>query len=484
MPVLGNPMAQAPPLFPGARTEALSLASRATLLDQPLHGSIEDMFRINQTLQQWQHSGVPRPQPAVDTTSRLEPAHHNYIEQLHLIFRQQASARAARDAKGRGKGKPQPTYAEQIAAAGSTEVEVEFDGDDRMCSICICEFETGDAVCRLVCRHLFHVECWHNLLVTHPEDRIFCPNRRGPGRTIARFRFVASPIHAYREPPAFEPPRVHVLPSASSREQTIGSHASYQSTESHRTFPCWASNVAQSPLDVYHATTSLPNGRLGVIVDVGSWWNLLGKHLARQAAERAIRHGFPPQQRKLEQPLQIQGVGDGTQLCEWQASLTIASPDETGAASLHTFEAPVVGGTGAGLPGLLGHKTIRDKDGVLQTSPGKEMLSFPGPGGYKIQWSPGTKHFPLTLAQSGHLIIPIDEYDKVPAAGGLAERQMTFHTHQRPGSTSSSSRDGLQPPTAPPPHSPSPSSSATPTPPPPARTPDDRAPVVDEPVYR
>ena len=485
MPILGNPMAPAPPLFPGARTEALPLPSRATLLDQPLRGPIDDIFRITHAMHEWQASGATRPEPAVETISRLEPAHHNYIDQLHLISRQQASARAAANAKGKGKGKPRPAYADEIATAvSSADVEVEFDGDDRICSICLCEFEAGDAVCRLVCRHLFHVECWHNLLVTNPEDRIFCPNCRGPGRTIARFRYVASPVHVYREPLASEPPRVHLLPSASSREPSIGSHASYQSTESQSAFPCWASDAAQVPLDVYHATTSLPNGRLGVIVDVGSWWNLLGHKLARQAAERAISHGFPPKQQKLEQPLQIQGVGDGTQLCEWQASITIASPDETGAASLHTFEAPVVGGTGAGLPGLLGHKTIRDKEGVLQTAPGKEMLSFPGPGGYKIEWSPGTKHFPLTVAPSGHLIIPIDEYDKVPPAGGLAQRQMAFHTDQRPGSTSSSSRDGMQPSMAQSSHTPVTSSLPVPALSPPSSTPKDHVPMVEKPVYQ
>ena len=46
------------------------------------------------------------------------------------------------------------------------------------------------------------------------------------------------------------------------------------------------------------------------------------------------------------------------------------------------------------------------------------MLTFPGPGGYRIDWSPGTVHFPLRQAPSGHLVIPCDSFNDVPKETG------------------------------------------------------------------
>ena len=421
------------------------------------------MWRVTNTLNHMRDTGNT-PNPDVTTVSRLEPAHHNYIDQLHLISRQQAAQREARKGKGEGKSQPSPPsdagtaqYAVRVTTAAGSQaaVEVEFDGDDRVCSICLDEFEHGIPVCRLVCRHLFHIECWHNLLVTIDEIDIHCPNCRGPGRTIARFRFIASPVHAYQPPPADAPPLVHPLSRAPSTD-------SYQSTLSHAptALPAWATNTEIAT--ALHATTSLLGGRLGLIVDLGSWWNLWGKILCRQAAQTALRYGFAPQQRRLDRALQIQGVGEGTQTCEWQGTIHIAAPDEHGAASLHTFEAPIVGGSGENLPGLLRHKTICDKQGLIETAPGREMMSFPGPGGYKIEWSPGSRHFPLSLAPSGHLILPIDHYDRLPQrSGGLPQQQMTFQTtgQHEPSSSSSSGNTAPTPP------------APAPAPPPPAATP-------------
>ena len=57
--------------------------------------------------------------------------------------------------------------------------------------------------------------------------------------------------------------------------------------------------------------------------------------------------------------------------------LPIAVLDGQGDTNVHTFETPIVEGTGENIPGLLGLKSIREKKGVLETAPGKEMLTFP-----------------------------------------------------------------------------------------------------------
>ena len=78
---------------------------------------------------------------------------------------------------------------------------------------------------------------------------------------------------------------------------------------------------------------------------------------------------------------------------------------------MHTFEAPIVGGTGADLPALLGLKLLTRHNAVLEMMPGREQLTFPGQGGYQIEWSPGTVHIPLTRAPSGHLVFECDNYE-------------------------------------------------------------------------
>ena len=131
----------------------------------------------------------------------------------------------------------------------------------------------------------------------------------------------------------------------------------------------------------------------------------------------------------MSTPLNIQGVGDGTQQCTWETKLPIAVPEGAETAHIHSFQMPIVEGSGEDFPGLLGLKSTRGKQGVLETAPGKEMLTFPGPGGYKNEWMPGAQHFKLENAPSGRLLIPISDFDNVKKQpGGVAQPKTTFHT--------------------------------------------------------
>ena len=65
---------------------------------------------------------------------------------------------------------------------------------------------------------------------------------------------------------------------------------------------------------------------------------------------------------------------------------------------------------------------MAEKSGVLEMANGKERLTFPGPGGYKIEWMPGAVHIPLQRAQSGHLMAPLDAYDLIDKnQGGVSD---------------------------------------------------------------
>ena len=137
------------------------------------------------------------------------------------------------------------------------------------------------------------------------------------------------------------------------------------------TLPWW-------PMDIYcFQATCLTDGRLSIIIDPGAWTNLLGEKLAREMVKRAQQHGYKPSQHPLTKPLRIQGVGNGHQECTHALRIPIAVPDGQGRAFIHTLEAPIVGGTGKDLPGLLGLKTIESLKGLVDT--GGRKLILPGP---------------------------------------------------------------------------------------------------------
>ena len=71
---------------------------------------------------------------------------------------------------------------------------------------------------------------------------------------------------------------------------------------------------------------------------------------------------------------------------------------------------------------------MKEKQAVLETGEGLEYLTFPGPGGYRIEWSPGSVRIPLTPAPSGHLLMMADRFGslKPPKAGGLPAKTMTL----------------------------------------------------------
>ena len=127
--------------------------------------------------------------------------------------------------------------------------------------------------------------------------------------------------------------------------------------------------------------TRLPDGRMGIIVDPGAWTNLAGGKWVRELKERAEKHKLKCEQEKLKRPLEVQGVGRGTQSAVWASKMPIAVKNREGTAVEHIFEVPTLEGEdGADIPALLGLRSMRAKDSVLEMGPGKECLTFPGPG--------------------------------------------------------------------------------------------------------
>jgi hypothetical protein len=151
----------------------------------------------------------------------------------------------------------------------------------------------------------------------------------------------------------------------------------------------------------------------------------MGENLAKAIGQRAVNHGLRPEQRKMSEPLNIQGVG-GHQKCEWQVTCPVAVPDGNGTSALHRFSAPVVRQNGSNLPGLLGLKSMEEHRAVIDIT--RKMLIFPGPGDVEIKLPPGSIEIQLEKAPSGHLVIPVDSYENlVKRKGGLQNPTLELH---------------------------------------------------------
>ena len=417
---------EADPLFPGAYEQ--HAPSTLEWNNQP---QIDQQWATETTLENWYDEPVL---PNIETISRLDTAHHSFIDQFWQVQHHNTAIRDYTKGKAKGKGKPHEVPIQNTSAATPDE-PVTFDGDDRICAICLEEFEGGDRCLRVVCRHVFHVHCWNDLLISTEETTESCPSCRGSARIVARFRFIAAPVDAYVPPTgAAAQPIVHVLSPQVSRQN---------SQDSFQSILPWTPSPGQQPDGYYHASTQLPGGIPSIMVDVGAWTNLAGKVIARKIAQVAIGSGLKPEQKKMNIPFQIMGVGNGSQACTWETKLPICIDDGEGGSTVHYFETPTVDGTGGDIPALLGLRSISGKQGVLETAAGKEKLSFPGPGGYSITWSPGTQHLPLQRAPSGHLVVPLGDFSKIKKpTGGLAPQSTIFHARLPHVNASSSSSAG------------------------------------------
>jgi hypothetical protein len=117
------------------------------------------------------------------------------------------------------------------------------------------------------------------------------------------------------------------------------------------------------------------------------------------------------------QTLHVNGVGSDAAVCDWEAVTPIAVKFADQAATQETYRANIAEGCGANLPAIFGAVSMEEKDTVLILRKGKQLMAFPGPGGYKIEWSPGTRLLPMVAAPSGHLVVPCDRFDELPKTG-------------------------------------------------------------------
>ena len=170
-------------------------------------------------------------------------------------------------------------------------------------------------------------------------------------------------------------------------------------------FPWW--EVSEKPEEnvlnlegSYHLRTRRQNGTVGLLVDPGAHDNLIGGATAQQMCDE-LKAGL--HLRSMDKPLPVEGVGKSAQVADQAACIPMAVLDVFGKKSDATYTAPII--QDSMLPPLLGNRTLRKMQVIMDCGSGKLIL--PGPGGVEVKMSPGSKVFDLELTSSGHWVLPL-----------------------------------------------------------------------------
>ena len=420
------------------------LIAQVSSLEGPMTQTLDSMATATQaTSRRWLGEAMegPGPQAAGSVaTSQLERTQQGQIQTFHQAQQVVQTRRAQHRNRHR-----------RIIQVPDTWDHQGYDALDDSCALCREVYLERDSVVRLVCRHLFHATCWAEYLM-HPQARMSCPVCRGSARVIARFSYRAeyetpgpsqpTSEHQSRAPSADSPNQapaesesgtrtptrrpetfeMNTPPQATTGEEEAGgSPYNFEAFHANMIFPWWPSAVtAETPDTMVLHSTSHDEFQC-ILIDPGAYTNLAGLHWVRRLAQKCHALSLPVTQNQLNSPLSIAGVGNGTQQCTWSVRLPIAVPavrDGVESTARCHFETPVVGGSGANLPALLGLRSLRAKNAILVLSERDEDLKLliPGPGGWEYELSPGSVEHRLMTAPSGHLLMRCDLYEKSKTA--------------------------------------------------------------------
>ena len=165
----------------------------------------------------------------------------------------------------------------------------------------------------------------------------------------------------------------------------------------------------------FHAQVRLRDGRESLLVDVGAWDNLAGSRVMKRVIERANSAGHGCAWQKLKKTLSIEGVGKSANEATEGVTAAICLEDGT----VGSFQTAVV--DDSELPALLGLNSLTKLKAVIDCE--HKRLLLIGPGGYKIQLSPGSKVLQLHSAPTGHLLLPCTCWEEgkiVPGKPGVS----------------------------------------------------------------
>ena len=419
-----------PQQMPSVFSRQVSAPVQSTVTNNPMLSSVS----------------VTQSASASTTLLAVPPASVNIFSQVHAL--RQASA--------------QTTSAASRAVAQTipeSPAQQSYTGHVATCTLCLSQFEPGDHVARLECGHVFHCLCLGEMLLhsTVPESHegvvVDCPNCRAHTQVRRSWHYPRFASEPSDSPPAADPAanvEPHGEPENQDHENAyittpVGRDSSpeFMTPEAESSvFPWWpvpetptdrsgdagSSSTSEQPVAAYHSNVRLPDGRVGLLVDPGSYGNLVGELWLRESSAHIAR---APQIVPRASPLQVGGVGKGAQVCQNDCKLPIAISRLDGSAATGSFTSPIV--QQSGCPALLGLRALTENRAILDL--GTKQLHFLGEGQPILKLPPGSETFQLESALSGHLLLPCSEFDKVSPQAVQGEHHL-FTDNSHHGETS------------------------------------------------
>ena len=143
-----------------------------------------------------------------------------------------------------------------------------------------------------------------------------------------------------------------------------------------------------------------------------------------QLVAQAASFGHSSHRRRLTKQMSVEGVGNHAQVAQHEEEVAIGFKDERGNLHAGKFSAPVI--EDSALPPLWGRQSLAAQRALLDL--GSNRLVLPGPGGVDLRLSPGSMSLPLTLSESGHLLLEVHRFDAGSKARHEAEGVHSFKT--------------------------------------------------------
>ena len=307
------------------------------------------------------------------------------------------------------------------------------------CAICCDKLTNGQLAMRLSCGHAFHSPCWQ-IYFRANLSFCTCPLCRAPTVVCDHMVCMDPEMFSITSPPP-SPPR-----SADEDEDSISDME--QSSES-SSFPVWeqtglSESQSTQGEHAYHLNTRLADQRTALLLDTGAWNNLAGDRWVKDATRVCMKNGRMPTENRLSTPVTVSGVGHGSQQCQWECAIPCAMRQADESYIEHKFTTPCV--PNSDLPALLGLRTLMSYGGIIDCR--NKVLYLCGPGEATVTPPPGSQTLPLVQAPSGHLMLPISEFDKYDT---WVKRQPPHRPREEPLSLATSSGSaGLSEPPPPP----------------------------------
>ena len=154
----------------------------------------------------------------------------------------------------------------------------------------------------------------------------------------------------------------------------------------------------------FHAVVKLASAREGLLIDTGAVGNLTGDRWVARVQELCEPYKQGVAWEDMAKPLSINGVGQGGSACNKKIIAPLALADGSRA----QFSAPVI--PNSDVPALLGNASMSQHRMLIDVM--NRKLFMVGHGGYSLQLSPGSRSLDLETSPSGHLLLPVTEWQK------------------------------------------------------------------------